>query len=90
MQVLRMMNMMKMKKLAALLAVLCLLVGCMVGCGKEAAPTRMCGATDARHLYKIGVPVYVSGLNGSGAHSVEEKLNLDSIDMGVAMIHELI
>ena len=31
--------MMKMKKLAALLAVLCLLVGCMVGCGKEAAPT---------------------------------------------------
>lgn len=58
--------------------------------GKEVAPTRMCGATDARHLYKIGVPVYVSGLNGSGAHSVEEKLNLDSIDMGVAMIHELI
>ena len=58
--------------------------------GKEVSPTRMCGATDARHLYKIGVPVYVSGLNGSGAHSVEEKLNLDSIDMGVAMIHELI
>ena len=58
--------------------------------GKEAVPARMCGATDARHLYKIGVPVYVSGINGSGAHSVEEILQINSIDKGVAMIHALI
>jgi succinyl-diaminopimelate desuccinylase len=58
--------------------------------GKEATPSRMCGATDARHLYKIGRPVYVSGINGSGAHSVEEKLQLDSIDKGAAMIHALL
>ena len=58
--------------------------------GKEVQPTRMCGATDARHLYKIGVPVYVSGIIGSGAHSVEEKLEISSIDKGVAMIFELL
>ena len=58
--------------------------------GKEAAPSRMCGATDARHLYKIGVPVYVSGINGSGAHSADEQLSLDSIDKGVAMILDLV
>ena len=58
--------------------------------GKEVTPSRMCGATDARHLYKIGRPVYVSGINGSGAHSVEEKLQLDSIDKGAAMILDLL
>ena len=58
--------------------------------GKEVIPGRMCGATDARHLYKIGVPVYISGVNGSGAHGAEEKLELDSIDKGVAMIFELL
>lgn len=58
--------------------------------GKEAVPERMCGATDARHLYKIGVPVYVSGINGSGAHSANEQLKLDSIDKGTAMILDLL
>lgn len=58
--------------------------------GREVTPSRMCGATDARHLYKIGRPVYVSGIDGSGAHSAEEKLQLDSIDKGVAMIHALL
>ena len=58
--------------------------------GKEVTPSRMCGATDARHLYKIGVPVYVSGINGSGAHSADEQLSLDSIDKGVAMILDLV
>lgn len=58
--------------------------------GKEATPTRMCGATDARHLSKIGAPVYVSGVNGSGAHAVEETLQIASIDQGVAMILDLL
>ncbi|MBO5792655.1 MAG: M20 family metallopeptidase [Lentisphaeria bacterium] len=58
--------------------------------GKEGGPLRMCGATDARHLYKIGVPVYVSGINGSGAHSVDEKLELDSLKKGAAMILDLL
>lgn len=58
--------------------------------GKAVLPARMCGATDARHLCKIGVPVYVSGINGSGAHSVEEILEIDSIDKGVAMILALL
>lgn len=58
--------------------------------GKDILPLRMCGATDARHLYKIGVPVYIVGLNGYGGHSAEEKLQLDSIDKGVAMLLDLV
>lgn len=40
----------------------------------------MCGATDARHLGCLGVPVIITGLNGSGAHGGEERLELASID----------
>ena len=57
---------------------------------RKITPGRMCGATDARHLYKIGTPLYVSGINGSGAHSANEKLQIDSIDKGVAMILDLV
>ena len=58
--------------------------------GVENTPVRMCGATDARHLCKIGCPVYVAGINASGSHSVSEYLPLDSIDKGAAMILELL
>ena len=57
---------------------------------KKVTPSRMCGATDARHLYKINAPLYVTGVNGTGAHSANEKLQIDSIDKGVAMIFELL
>lgn len=57
---------------------------------RKITPGRMCGATDARHLYKIGTPVYISGIDGSGAHSADEKLQLASIDKGVAMVMELL
>ena len=42
--------MMKMKKLAALLAVFCLLVGCMIGCGKEAATSTDNGTEEPAHV----------------------------------------
>ena len=40
----------KMKKLAALLAVLCLLIGCMVGCGKEDSKPADNGADEPAHV----------------------------------------
>lgn len=45
---------------------------------KTLAFHRMCGATDARHLKSLGVPVGVIGVAGSGEHSAEESLSLDS------------
>ena len=42
---------------------------------------RMCGATDARHFKAIGVPVAILGTEDAGAHSAEEKLNLESLDI---------
>ena len=41
---------------------------------------RMCGATDARHLRALNIPVAIIGTEGTGAHSAEEKLKLESID----------
>jgi acetylornithine deacetylase/succinyl-diaminopimelate desuccinylase-like protein len=58
--------------------------------GTAPGPHRMAGATDARHLYKIGVPVGVSGTSGSGAHGAEEHLNLASVDQVVQLVLELL
>ena len=41
---------------------------------------RMCGATDARYLKDVGVPVAIIGIMGDGAHSAEEKMEIASID----------
>ena len=40
---------------------------------------RMNGATDARHLGNLGVPVAVSGIRGEGAHQADESASLSSI-----------
>ena len=58
--------------------------------GTDPGPKRMAGATDARHLYKIGVPVGVSGTSGTGAHGADEHLQLDSIDKVVKLVLELL
>ncbi len=42
--------------------------------------SRMTGATDARHLQGLGVPVAVIGCNGAGPHSENEYLYADAID----------
>ncbi len=41
---------------------------------------RMCGATDARHLRALNIPVAIIGTEGTGAHSPEDRLKLESID----------
>lgn len=40
----------------------------------------MNGATDARHLASLGVPVAVTGIHGDGAHQADEYASLSSID----------
>ena len=37
---------------------------------------RMCGATDARHLRALNIPVAIIGTEGTGAHSAEERLRM--------------
>ena len=57
--------------------------------GKEPAFVRMTGATDARHLQKLGVPMAIMGCLGAGAHSASEYLESDSIDRMVPILVKL-
>ena len=54
----------------------------------KASFTRMCGATDARHLRALGVPVAIMGIVSSGAHSAAEKLLVASIDTYQKILRE--
>ena len=47
--------------------------------GAKVGNRRMNGATDARHLGTLGVPVAVSGIDGNGAHQADESASLSSI-----------
>ena len=57
--------------------------------GREPDFVRMTGATDARHLQKLGVPVAIIGCRGSGAHSVSEYLDEDAIEEMLSVFVEL-
>lgn len=57
--------------------------------GAEPEFGRMTGATDARHLQKLGVPVVIIGCRGMGAHSLNEYLCSDAIDEMVPVFVEL-
>lgn len=57
---------------------------------KNIKPKKMCGATDARHIYKMGCPTFITGTSGKGAHGAQEQLELASIDKLVSMLLELI
>ena len=48
--------------------------------GAKVGHYRMNGATDARHLGPLGVPVAIMGITGSGAHQSDEHAFLSSID----------
>ncbi|MBO4630873.1 MAG: M20/M25/M40 family metallo-hydrolase [Lentisphaeria bacterium] len=41
---------------------------------------RICGASDARHCAKLGLPVLIIGLDGGGVHAADEYCRLASID----------
>ncbi len=47
--------------------------------GASVGHLRMNGATDARHLQTLGVPVAVTGIQGTGAHQNDECAQLPSI-----------
>ena len=57
--------------------------------GKEPEFGRMTGATDARHLQKLGVPVAIIGCRGTGGHSANEYLACDGIDEMLPVFVEL-
>jgi len=52
--------------------------------------SKMCGATDARHLKGMGVPVGVIGVRGGGAHSVGEFVDLANLEQYVTLLVEYI
>ncbi|OGV48399.1 MAG: hypothetical protein A2017_21330 [Lentisphaerae bacterium GWF2_44_16] len=47
--------------------------------GREIGFTGMCGATDARHFIKLGIPIIIVAAAGIGAHSAEEYVILESL-----------
>ena len=49
---------------------------------------RMCGATDARHLKAVGVPIAIMGIMSNGAHSAEEKIEIASLDTYQQILRE--
>jgi acetylornithine deacetylase/succinyl-diaminopimelate desuccinylase-like protein len=48
--------------------------------GKDVPLKRMLAATDARWFTSCGVPVVMVGANGSGAHSLNEKVSLSTFE----------
>lgn len=57
---------------------------------RDTKPMRMSGATDARHLYKIGCPIFITGIDGKDSHGADESIELESIDKLVSMILDII
>ena len=57
---------------------------------RDTKPMRMSGATDARHLYKIGCPIFITGIDGEDSHGAGERLDLSSIDKLVSMMRDII
>lgn len=49
---------------------------------------RMMGATDARHLKALGVPIGIVGAVGGGVHGKQEYLELSSIDVTADVLQE--
>ena len=52
--------------------------------------TRMNGATDARHLAKLGIPVAVIGFDGGGAHAANEWLDLENSKQYIKLLEDYV
>ncbi len=48
--------------------------------GRQDGYLKMCGATDARHLQALGIPMAIMGLEGGGAHAAQEYLKIAAIE----------
>ena len=57
---------------------------------RDTKPMRMCATTDARHLYKMGCPIAITGIDGDDSHGANEYLDLSSIDKLVSMLLEIL
>lgn len=57
---------------------------------RESGFVRMNGATDARHMLSMGVPIAITSVDGEGAHSRCEWVDLPSIDKYVKLLEEVI
>lgn len=51
---------------------------------------KMCGATDARHMKNMGVPVGIIGVRGGGAHGANEFVDLANIEQYVHLLVDYI
>lgn len=49
--------------------------------GREISVEWICGASDARHCARLGLPVLIIGIDGEGVHSSDEFCRLSSIDV---------
>lgn len=57
---------------------------------RPAGFVRMNGATDARHMISMGVPIAISAVAGDGCHSKCEWVDLSSIDKYITILEEVI
>ncbi len=57
---------------------------------REPGFVRMNGATDARHMLSMKVPIAITSADGEGAHSRNEWVELSSIDKYVKLLEEVI
>ena len=48
---------------------------------RDISVERICGASDARHCARLGLPVLIIGIDGAGGHSADEFCRLASIDV---------
>jgi acetylornithine deacetylase/succinyl-diaminopimelate desuccinylase-like protein len=66
--------------------------------GAQTVPWMCAGSTDAKHLIPMGVPVYgfvpgkpfPQGMEGAGAHAVDERLWLESLEFGLDVLYDII
>ena len=51
---------------------------------------RMNGATDARHMTSLGVPIAISGIPGGGCHGPQEWLDLQALEKYILVLSDVI
>ena len=57
---------------------------------KQVTFRRMNGATDARHMRSLGIPVAMIGINGGGAHAANEWLDLENAKQYIQLLEDYI
>ena len=58
--------------------------------GRKTNFVYMNGATDARHMAHLGVPIAITGFGGGGAHSAKEWLEVDLLNTGIKCMTDFV